>query len=312
MLSLQGIFFIQRAIMLIKKKRNRHILKKQNKIKTVIQLSAIVVLLCCMMLSAGMSAQKQKIPAATYMGGNDTIKEVCREMEAAGVSNVDVFQEWAADFAASAGNNANLEDTWSDPEKMSVDIGKCMDGWEQNHDYSDSNCRMTAFLLLDELLHAETTESSYNGSYLMFDTEAIDNVERYEIIKENKDMFTTLYGEKSVTDEKHPETTFSNNWQHYGFQIDSDRISLLSIVIYDPDSDVVFVGHTGILIKYSDYYLFVEKIAFEQPYQATKAHDMEELLNILSLRPEYFGEEGEIGPFVYCNGEYIGTLKKNI
>ena len=287
-------------------------MKKQNKIKTVIQLSAIVVLLCCMMLSAGMSAQKQKIPAATYMGGNDTIKEVCREMEAAGVSNVDVFQEWAADFAASAGNSANLEDAWSDPEKMSVDIGKCMDGWEQNHDYSDSNCRMTAFLLLDGLLRAETTESSYNGSYLMFDTEAIDNVERYEIIKENKDMFTTLYGEKSVTDEKHPETTFSNNWQHYGFQIDSDRISLLSIVIYDPDSDVVFVGHTGILIKYSDYYLFVEKIAFEQPYQATKAHDMEELLNILSLRPEYFGEEGEIGPFVYCNGEYIGTLKKNI
>lgn len=287
-------------------------MKKQNKIKTVIQLSAIVVLLCCMMLSAGMSAQKQKIPAATYMGGNDTIKEVCRELEAAGVSNVDVFQEWAADFAASAGNNANLEDTWSDPEKMSVDIGKCMDGWEQNHDYSDSNCRMTAFLLLDGLLRAETTESSYNGSYLMFDTEAIDNVERYEIIKENKDMFTTLYGEKSVTDENHPETTFSNNWQHYGFQIDSDRISLLSIVIYDPDSDVVFVGHTGILIKYSDYYLFVEKIAFEQPYQATKAHDMEELLNILSLRPEYFGEEGEIGPFVYCNGEYIGTLKKNI
>ena len=287
-------------------------MKKQNKIKTVIQLSAIVVLLCCMMLSAGMSAQKQKIPAATYMGGNDTIKEVCREMEAAGASNVDVFQEWAADFAASAGNNANLEDAWSEPEKMSVDIGKCMDGWEQNHDYSDSNCRMTAFLLLDGLLHAETTENSYNGSYLMFDTEAIDNVERYEIIKENKDMFTTLYGEKSVTDENHPETTFSNNWQHYGFQIDSDRISLLSIGIYDPDSDVVFVGHTGILIKYSDYYLFVEKIAFEQPYQATKAHDMEELLNILSLRPEYFGEEGEIGPFVYCNGEYIGTLKKNI
>ncbi|MDD6632917.1 MAG: DUF4300 family protein [Lachnobacterium sp.] len=265
-----------------------------------------------MMLSAGMSAQKQKIPAATYMGGNDTIKEVCREMEAAGVSNVDVFQKWAADFAASAGNNANLEDAWSDPEKMRADIGKCMDGWEQNHDYSDSNCRMTAFLLLDGLLHAETTESSYNGSYLMFDTEAIDNVERYEIIKENNDMFTTLYGEKSVTDENHPEITFSNNWQHYGFQIDSDRISLLSIVIYDPDSDVVFVGHTGILIKYSDYYLFVEKIAFEQPYQATKAHDMEELLNILSLRPEYFGEEGEIGPFVYCNGEYIGTLKKNI
>ena len=168
---------------------------------------------------------------------------------------------------------------------------------------------MTAFLLLDGLLHAESTEDNYEGTYLMFDTEAIDNVERYETIKENRDMFTTLYGEKSVADKKHPETAFSDSWEHYGFQIDSDRISLLSIVIYDPYSDVTFVGHTGILIKDRDDYLFVEKIAFEQPYQATKVTTVDELLNILSLRPEYFGEEGEAGPFVYNNGEYIGTLK---
>ena len=122
-------------------------------------------------------------------------------------------------------------------------------------------------------------------------------------------MFTTLYGEKSVADKKHPETAFSDSWEHYGFQIDSDRISLLSIVIYDPYSDVTFVGHTGILIKDRDDYLFVEKIAFEQPYQATKVKTVDELLSILSLRPEYFGEEGEAGPFVYNNGEYIGTLK---
>ena len=58
--------------------------------------------------------------------------------------------------------------------------------------------------------------------------------------------------------------------------------------------------------------IIIEKIAFEQPYQATKVHNMDELLDIMSLRPEYFGEEGEAGPFVYCNGEYLGTLKKNI
>lgn len=62
-------------------------------------------------------------------------------------------------------------------------------------------------------------------------------------------------------------------------------------MIYDPYSDVTFVGHTGILIKDRDDYLFVEKIAFEQPYQATKVKTVDELLNILSLRPEYFGEE---------------------
>ncbi len=285
-------------------------MKRQNKTQTAIKLSAVIMVTSMMLSACEETVQKQKMPVATYMGGNNTITEICEELSRAGASHVDTFQEWAADFADSAGKSAELEDVWSDPEKMKADIGKCMDGWEQNHDYSDADCRMTAFLLLDGILHAESTEDNYEGTYLMFDTEAIDNADRYEIIKENKDMFTTLYGEKSVTDDKHPETTFSDSWKQYGFQIDSDRISLFSIVIYDQYSDVIFVGHTGILIKYNDYYLFVEKIAFEQPYQATKVHTMDELLNILSLRPEYFGEEGEAGPYVYNNGEYIGTLQK--
>lgn len=287
-------------------------MKRQNKIKTTMRLSAAMVFLSMLLCACTEASQNQEMPAATYMGGKDTIAGICEELESAGASHVDTFREWTTDFADTAGKNAGLEDSWSDPGKMKADIGKCMDGWEQNHDYSDADCRMTAFLLLDGVLRAESTEDSYEGTYLMFDTEAIDNVDRYESIKENKNMFTTLYGEKSVTDGGHPENTFSDSWKHYGFQVDSDRLSLLSIVIYDPYSDVVFVGHTGVLIKYSDYYLFIEKIAFEQPYQATRVHNMDELLDIMSLRPEYFGEEGEAGPFVYCNGEYLGTLKKNI
>ena len=258
------------------------------------------------------TAQTQKIPAATYMGGDNTSAEVCKALTDAGASQVDVFQDWVADFADSAGKNAKLEDNWSDPKKLKADTGKCMDGWEQNHNYSDADCRMTAFLLLDGMLTAKSTEKKYKGTYLMFDTDAIDTVDRYKIIKKKKDMFTTLYGEKKVTDNKHPETTFSDSWKDYGFHIDSDRISLLSIVISDPDSDVVFVGHTGILIKYSDYYLFVEKIAFEQPYQATKVRTIDELLHMLSSRPEYFGDEDEAGPFVYNNGKYLQTLKKSV
>lgn len=286
-------------------------MKRQNKTGAAVKLSAVIVISSMMLGACAKTVQNQEIPAATYMGGNDTITGVCKDLDSAGASHVDIFQEWVADFADSAGKNAQLQDAWSDPEELKADVGRCMDGWEQNHDYSDADCRMTAFLLLDGILRAESTEENYEGTYLMFDTEAIDNVDRYSILKEKRDMFTTLYGEKSVTDDKHPEAAFSDSWKQYGFTVDSDRISLLSIVIHDPYSDVVFVGHTGILIKYSDSYLFVEKIAFEQPYQATKVHTMDELLSILSLRPEYFGEEGEAGPFVYNNGEYVGTLKKN-
>lgn len=212
-------------------------MKRQNNTQTAIKIFA-VILLPSMLLNACMGTQTghgQKIPAATYMGGSNTIEEVSKELRSAGASHVDIFQEWAADFADTAGKNAMLEDTWSDPYKLKADVGKCMDGWDQ-----------------------------------------------------------------------------------YGFRIDSENMSLLSIVIYDPYSDVVFVGHAGVLIKCSDHYLFVEKIAFEQPYQATRVNTMDELLEIMSLRPEYFGEAAEAGPFVYNNGEYVGVLssygilKKNI
>ena len=177
-------------------------MKRQNKRYAVIVLAACMFCSSMMLGGCAGSLKKQKLPAATYMGGNNTITEICKELRSAGVSNVDIFQEWVADFADSAGKNAELKDSWSDPEKMKADIVKCMDGWETKHDYSDADCRMTAFLLLDGLLWAQTTEAGYSGTYLMFDTEAIDNVDRYEVIKQNKDMFTTclLYTSPSPRD----------------------------------------------------------------------------------------------------------------
>mgnify|MGYP000004803808 CR=1 FL=1 len=77
------------------------------------------------------SVKKKKLPTATYMGGNNTITEICKELSSAGASHVDTFQEWVTDFADSAGKNAKLKDSWSDPEKMHTDTGKCMDGWEK-------------------------------------------------------------------------------------------------------------------------------------------------------------------------------------
>ena len=127
-------------------------MKRQSKIRAAIKLSVFIILLC-MMLS-GCAEKKEKLPTATYMGGNNTITEICKELSSAGASHVDTFQEWVTDFADSAGKNAKLKDSWSDPEKMNTDTGKCMEGWEKTHDYSDTDCRMTAFLLLYWLLHA--------------------------------------------------------------------------------------------------------------------------------------------------------------
>ena len=75
--------------------------------------------------------------------------------------------------------------------------------------------------------------------------------------------------------------------------------------MYDENSKVLFTGHTGILIKLKDKYMFIEKIAFEQPYQISILKSKENLKDIFKARPTYFGSQNEPGPFVYENDKLL-------
>ena len=74
-------------------------MKKQT--KTAMKLSVIAMIVSAFMMLAACTetVQKQKIPGATYMGGNNTITEICKELDSAGAAHVDIFREWAVDFA---------------------------------------------------------------------------------------------------------------------------------------------------------------------------------------------------------------------
>ena len=250
------------------------------------------------------------MPAVTNMAGSQTSAEVCDDLNEAGLSNVVTFNEWVLDFAGSAGDDADLSDKWMQPGANAPDLTACANGWEKHHDYSDADCRMTAMLLLDGIITAEKTDSEYKGTYLMFDVDAIENIDRYEVIRKNLNMFTTLFGDRIPGEDEDPSEVFGNMWNDYGFSISNEKVSLVSIVIYDPDFNQTFTGHTGVLVKLAEnIYLYVEKLAFEQPYQAILVSDTDQLFSLLASRNEYYGSEGDAGPYVYLNGDYLGELK---
>ncbi|MBQ6438818.1 MAG: DUF4300 family protein [Mogibacterium sp.] len=280
----------------------------------------VLLLIICLTLSAlsGCSADnvddttdaRAVMPAVTNMAGSQTSAEVCDDLNAAGLSNVVTFNDWVLDFAGSAGDGAKLSDKWMQPGANTPDLAACADGWEKQHDFSDADCRMTAMLLLDGIITAEKTDSDYTGTYLMFDVDAIESADRYEVIRKNLDLFTTLFGDRTPGENEDPSEVFGNIWSEYGFSISNENVSLVSIVVYDPDFNQTFTGHTGILVKLAgDIYLFVEKLAFEQPYQATLVSDTDQLFSLLANRNEYYGGEGDPGPYVYLNGDCLGELK---
>lgn len=277
-------------------------MKKYRRIIAVLLAFSLAFATAC-----GCSAPKQtsvSYPVVTELADDETLENVCEIMKNAELSHIDIFKSWVDDFVKVSGENAKLTNGFVAPDKIESDVFACMDGWEANHDFSDADCRITAMLLLDGILTAEKTDKEYNGTYLMFDTDALDTVPRYSEVAKNKELFTTLFGETDIISSEHPEETFPQKWQDYGFDINSDRVSLVTVV-NTTETNQVYVGHTGVLIFLGESYLFIEKLAYEQPYRVTKLDSEKQLIDIFDSRSEYFENEDKTGTYYYINDSLL-------
>ena len=222
----------------------------------------------------------------------ENVSQVCEILNEAGLSNVDVFEKWVKDSASGASEKASE-----------------MSG------FTDADCRMTVMLLAGELIKYDSVEEDYNGTYLMFDMDAIENNDVYSVLKDKKQLFTTVFGEMAISKNGFAET-LHENWSKHGINVESDKCSVISILFMAYEEETAFVGHTGILIdcrnieSVDSNYLFVEKIAFGDPFKITLVKDENDLIELLSERPDYTSEEGDPAPVVYKNGERIGELKR--
>ena len=219
----------------------------------------------------------------------ENVSQVCEILNEAGLSNVDVFEKWVKDSASGASEKASE-----------------MSG------FTDADCRMTVMLLAGELIKYDSVEEDYNGTYLMFDMDAIENKDEYSILKEKKQLFTTMFGEMAISKNGFAET-LPENWSKHGINVESDKCSVISILFKAYEEEAAFVGHTGILIDCRDIksvdsdYLFVEKIAFGDPFKIILVKDESELVKMLSERSDYTTEEGDpagcLMALMACKGE---------
>lgn len=212
-------------------------------------------------------------------------------LKEAGLCQVDVFEKWVV---LSSENHSKA--------------------LPKSTEFTDANCRMTVILLTGDRIQTKGLEKDYKGDYLMFDLEAIDHNDAYGALENKKKLLTTLFGEMPI-----PDAGFSHaladQWNKFGIQVNSKKYSIISVLFKVYGSNEAFVGHTGIFIDCRDKpslngnYLFLEKIAFGEPFQITWLENENELIDLLSKRSDYIGEEGDPLPVVYKNKEKIGILK---
>ena len=242
---------------------------------------------------------------ATYSNlNNQPSAEEVRKALAAHLDkdSVDAFFNLVNDYNATVGS-VGLTGDFSTFTKTDYDVEKISNLWTpKKGDFVGTNCRINSYCLLKNSI--EIPKSEKDDSLLFVDNDAIDKGKVFGA--EDKDAFDILFSRvktEATTDVKVHAAKMEQFLSQFKF---NENARMLSVVVHDDlDGQSLFIGHVGILVPSEDGYLFVEKLTFEEPYQAIKFATKEDCYKYLDTKYENYTGEGLAKPFIMDNEKWV-------
>ena len=242
---------------------------------------------------------------ATYSNlNNQPSAEEVRKALAAHLNkdSVDAFFNLVNDYNATVGS-VGLTGDFSTFTKTDYDVEKISNLWTpKKGDFVGTNCRINSYCLLKNSIEIPKLEK--DDSLLFVDNDAIDKGKVFGA--EDKDAFDILFSRvktEATTDVKVHAAKMEKFLSQFKF---NKNARMLSVVVHDDlDGQSLFIGHVGILVPSEDGYLFVEKLTFEEPYQAIKFSTKEDCYKYLDKKYENYTGEGLAKPFIMDNDKWV-------
>lgn len=242
---------------------------------------------------------------ATYSNlNNQPSAEEVRKALAAHLDkdSVDAFFNLVNDYNTTVGS-VGLTGDFSTFTKTDYDVEKISNLWApKKGDFVGTNCRINSYCLLKNSIEIPKLEK--DDSLLFVDNDAIDKGNVFGV--EDKDAFDILFSRvktEATTDVKVHAAKMEQFLSQFKF---NENARMLSVVVHDDlDGQSLFIGHVGILVPSEDGYLFVEKLTFEEPYQAIKFATKEDCYKYLDTKYENYTGEGLAKTFIMDNDKWV-------
>ena len=242
---------------------------------------------------------------ATYSNLNNqpSVEEVRKALAAhLDKDSVDAFFNLVNDYNATVGS-VGLTGDFSTFTKTEYDVEKISNLWTpKKGGFVGTNCRINSYCLLKNSIEIPKLEK--DDSLLFVDNDAIDKGKVFGA--EAKDAFDTLFSRvktEATTDVKVHAAKMEQFLSQFKF---NENARMLSVVVHDDlDGQSLFIGHVGILVPSEDGYLFVEKLTFEEPYQAIKFATKDDCYKYLDTKYENYTGEGLAKPFIMDNDKWV-------
>ena len=276
-------------------------------------------------------AQEKAVPTLTYSNLVDTPtqEKVQQALTAAGISaqHVTAFLESVALFNQTAGTKANLVPegfVTIDSLLPKYDEVAIQTDWMAKYpDFQGYNCRLTSFTLLRDLIAFPDKKFTSKGEdeVLFIDRESLRNAPKKFFTPAEENDFFALFTEVPTANTKDINThlqAMQRAWKERGitfrYKGDPTKASLISAVFHSqitPEENMLFVGHVGVLVPYEGKLLFIEKLAFQEPYQAIIFANRTELSDYLMNRYDVEWEQPNAIPFIMENDSLMDGYRPN-
>ena len=273
-------------------------LKKQ----TLILLSIASLLLVGLAVFTHIPKKEEK-PSYSNLNSKASLNEVrsilSKHLDKGSVDN---FTNLVRDYNDTVGS-VGLSGDFAPFTKTDYDVEKISSLWTAKHgDFIGTNCRINTYTLLKGKIKIPQVKS--DSELLFQDKDAIDKGKLFDAKdQENFEILFSRVKTEATQDVKVHAKHMEDYYKQFTFD---DKARMLSVVVHDNlDGDSLFVGHVGVLVPTTDGYLFVEKLTFEEPYQAIKFASKKDCYKYLTTKYKDYTGPGLAKPFIMDNGKWV-------
>ena len=272
----------------------------------------IISFFICAVLTFGVTAcsspqKKAEItkgfPTYSNMASKDSADEVKALLSAQlDKDNVENYMKQVNEYNEIVGS-VGLQGDFKQFGTTEYDVEKISNLWkEKKGDFVGTNCRLNSFFLIKNNIEVPSIKS--DSELLFLDNESIDKGKLLNA--KDKEAFNVLFS-RVKTEATEDVKVHAKNMEKYFENIKFDENArMLSVILHDNlDGEYLFVGHVGVMVPDKDGFLFVEKLTFEEPYQAIKFASKEECYKYLQGKYADYTGEGLAKPFVMDNNKMV-------
>lgn len=194
-------------------------------------------------------------------------------------------------------------------DKKEYDVEKLDNLWaSKKGNFIGTNCRINSFVLLKD--NIKVGESKIDSSLLFMDN---DSLNTENILNDaEKVKFNQLFSKVKTENTKDVKVHAEKMKEHLQKITFDENAKMVSVVIHDNlDGDFLFIGHVGVMVKTDDGVLLVEKLSFQEPYQAVKFNTEEDCYNYLYDTYKHYSDPTTSKPFIMSNADFIELEKYN-